>query len=186
MRKLFGWACVLAWAAICLCAQTASTAKKKSSATAKKTPAAATEKTAPKKSSAKSSGKSAAASGKASSGKTGAASAPAKKSSSTKKGTSKSTKKRTPATTWRNRQTKPSPDRYKEIQDALVARGFLAPDSATGEWGPGSVEALKRFQAAQNLEVTGKVNSLSLIALGLGPKREAAAKPADATTPTPR
>ncbi len=48
------------------------------------------------------------------------------------------------------------------------------------------MEALKRFQAAQNLEVTGKINSLSLIALGLGPKREAAAKPADTAAPAPR
>jgi len=32
------------------------------------------------------------------------------------------------------------------------------------------VEALRRFQQEQNLDPTGKINSLSLIALGLGPK----------------
>jgi len=40
-----------------------------------------------------------------------------------------------------------------------------------GTWGPESVEALKRFQREQNLTEDGKIGSLSLIALGLGPKR---------------
>lgn len=44
------------------------------------------------------------------------------------------------------------------------------------------MDALKRFQHDQNLIEDGKVGSLSLIALGLGPKRAAApAKPADST-----
>jgi hypothetical protein len=33
------------------------------------------------------------------------------------------------------------------------------------------VDALKRFQREQNLTEDGKIGSLSLIALGLGPKR---------------
>jgi hypothetical protein len=33
------------------------------------------------------------------------------------------------------------------------------------------VDALRRFQADQNLDVDGKIGSLSLIAMGLGPKR---------------
>jgi peptidoglycan hydrolase-like protein with peptidoglycan-binding domain len=66
-------------------------------------------------------------------------------------------------------QTQPSPDRYKEIQEALAAKGYFGgvPD---GNWGEDSIEALKRFQKDQNLETDGKINSLSLIALGLGPK----------------
>jgi hypothetical protein len=36
------------------------------------------------------------------------------------------------------------------------------------------VDAMKRFQAAQNLDASGKINSLSLIALGLGPKHDSA------------
>jgi hypothetical protein len=75
-------------------------------------------------------------------------------------------------TTWRNRQTAPTPDRYREIQDALVARGYLPAEEATGNWGPSSADALKKFQAEQTLESTGKINSLSLIALGLGPHRD--------------
>jgi Putative peptidoglycan binding domain len=94
----------------------------------------------------------------------------------------KTTSKRT-ATTWRNRQMTPTPERYKEIQDALVSRGFLSGEDANGTWGASSSEALKRFQAEQNIEANGKINSLSLIALGLGPKRESASaqplQPAD-------
>src|SRR5215831_6536662 len=79
-----------------------------------------------------------------------------------------------PASTWRNRQMAPSPERYREIQEALAHRGYLAPEKATGAWNQTLIDALKRFQAEQNLESTGKVNSLSLIALGLGPKRDPA------------
>ncbi len=74
--------------------------------------------------------------------------------------------------TWRNRQLAPTPQRYKEIQDALAAKGYLKPEDANGTWNQASVDALKKFQAGQNLDSTGKINSLSLIALGLGPKRE--------------
>jgi len=111
----------------------------------------------------------------------------AKKSSGTKsasssaKGTSKagsktSSRRTTTASTkpaaWRNRQGAPTPDRYKQIQEALAAKGYLAPEEATGSWGPNSVAALKRFQDDQKIDGAGKINSLSLIALGLGPKRE--------------
>jgi hypothetical protein len=75
-------------------------------------------------------------------------------------------------TAWRPHQVAPSPERYKEIQDALVSRGYLQPEQANGAWDQNSVDALKRFQAEQNLESSGKVNSLSLIALGLGPKHD--------------
>lgn len=35
-----------------------------------------------------------------------------------------------PRTTWRYRQMAPSPERYKEIQDALVSKGYLKPEEA--------------------------------------------------------
>ena len=63
-----------------------------------------------------------------------------------------------------------TPERYKEIQQALASKGYLQGES-TGEWGPDSVDALKRFQTDQSLMADGKIGSLSLIALGLGPKR---------------
>src|SRR5579883_2253580 len=59
--------------------------------------------------------------------------------------------------TWRTRQTAPTPDRYREIQQALAAKGFLSPQDATGVWNQNSVDALKRFQAEQNIESTGKI-----------------------------
>jgi peptidoglycan hydrolase-like protein with peptidoglycan-binding domain len=77
-----------------------------------------------------------------------------------------------PAVTWRNRQLQPTPERYKEIQQALLAKGYLQPEQATGIWDENSAGALKQFQAAQNIDASGKINSLSLIALGLGPKHE--------------
>jgi murein L,D-transpeptidase YcbB/YkuD len=67
-------------------------------------------------------------------------------------------------------QQQPSTDRYKEIQQALMDKGYFQ-GPVDGAWNPGSVEALKRFQKDQNLDPDGKIGSLSLIALGLGPKR---------------
>lgn len=75
----------------------------------------------------------------------------------------------------------PTRERYKQIQEALASKGFLAKSEATGQWTAASIDALKRFQANQNLEATGKINSLSLIALGLGPKHETGPR----RTPTP-
>ena len=119
-------------------------------------------------------------------------SAPARKSTAARKGTStaskrttssarKKTSSRRSSVTWRNRQMSPTADRYREIQSALVARGYLAPEEATGVWNQASIDALKRFQAEQNIDSSGKINSLSLIALGLGPKRD----PAPVVPPKP-
>ena len=55
-----------------------------------------------------------------------------------------------------------------------MARGYLSSEEANGSWGPSSTEAMKRFQAEQTLESTGRIDSLSLIALGLGPKHDTA------------
>lgn len=67
-------------------------------------------------------------------------------------------------------QMQPSTDRYKEIQQALADKGYFrgTPD---GTWNGESVDALKRFQKDQNLDPDGKIGSLSLMALGLGPNR---------------
>lgn len=96
----------------------------------------------------------------------------------------KGTVARVPA---RSYQQAPTPDRYREIQQALVSKGYLQGEP-TGQWGADSTDALKRFQADQNLMPDGKINSLSLIALGLGPKRLTAksesAPPAGALPPS--
>lgn len=65
----------------------------------------------------------------------------------------------------------PTPERYKEVQQALADKGYYDGE-IDGKWGPACVEALKRFQEDQNLSPDGKLGALSLIALGLGPKRE--------------
>ncbi len=84
----------------------------------------------------------------------------------------------------RPRQMVPAPERYKEIQQALVSKGYLKPEEASGVWDQNSSDALKRFQTDQKLQGTGKIDSLSLIALGLGPKHDAAeAKPAPTLVP---
>ncbi|MDR3700720.1 MAG: hypothetical protein P4L56_13835 [Candidatus Sulfopaludibacter sp.] len=97
---------------------------------------------------------------------------PPSKAGSRSSATARKTSGRIPATTWRNRQMAPSPERYKEIQDALVAKGYLRPEDVGNGWNQASADGLKRFQGEQNIEASGKINSLSLIALGLGPKRD--------------
>jgi len=68
------------------------------------------------------------------------------------------------------RQSGPSQERYIEIQHALTERGYYD-GPADGVWDAAWVDALRRFQADENLEPDGKLGALSLIALGLGPKR---------------
>jgi len=69
------------------------------------------------------------------------------------------------------RQSEPTRERYMEIQQALANKGYYA-GPVDGSWGAPSAEPMRRFQADQNIPVDGKIGSLSLIALGLGPKRE--------------
>jgi len=118
---------------------------------------------------------------KAPAGKT-AAKAPAatasKKQSSSKAPASSSASKKSKGkkrTTARRPATPKQPDeqRIREIQQALNEKGYNV--EVNGVWGPQSVEALKKFQEAQNinnLTGRGKLDSLTLIALGLGPRRE--------------
>jgi len=83
------------------------------------------------------------------------------------------TRRTTTAHTRRNYQAAPTPERYKEIQQALASKGYFKGE-VNGEWGSDSVGALRHFQSDQKLEPDGKLGSLSLIALGLGPKRTTA------------
>jgi hypothetical protein len=100
--------------------------------------------------------------------------APAKKTATAKpKTTAKkrtTARKRAPARP--RTQQQPTPERNLEIQQALVDKGYLQ-NPPTGVWDAPSSDALKRFQTDQQLQATGKLDSLSLIRLGLGPKREA-------------
>lgn len=84
------------------------------------------------------------------------------------------TRKGTSEQGWRSRQLQPTSDRCRQIQEALSAKGYLQGE-ATGSWDQNSQDAMRRFQLDQKLGSTGKVDSLSLIALGLGPKYDTTA-----------
>jgi hypothetical protein len=69
-------------------------------------------------------------------------------------------------------QSHPDEDRYREIQQALTEKGYFKGE-VNGQWGDDSVTALQKFQLDNKLPdiyTDGKINSLSLIGLGLGPK----------------
>ena len=90
--------------------------------------------------------------------------------SKAKPSTKQSSKKSTPRKSYRAVQQVPTPDRYREIQQALAAKGYFTGE-ADGVWGPDSVDALKHFQRDQGLSDDGKLDSLTIIGLGLGPQR---------------
>ncbi|GBC78334.1 hypothetical protein HRbin08_01822 [bacterium HR08] len=59
-------------------------------------------------------------------------------------------------------------ERVREIQLALIERGFLE-GSPTGVYDARTVEAMKRFQQAEGIEVTGYPTAQALYRLGLHP-----------------
>ena len=67
-------------------------------------------------------------------------------------------------------QQQPDPGRIREIQQALAERGYAV--EPTGVWDAATVAALAKFQEdhqINNLSGRGKLDPLTLIALGLGP-----------------
>lgn len=81
------------------------------------------------------------------------------------------------------RQQQPNEMRIREIQEALTAKGY--PVESSGKWGVDSVEALAKFQEDQkitNMSGRGKLDSLTLIALGLGPRNGTSSPPAGQET----
>ena len=92
------------------------------------------------------------------------------KAAAHKSGTKKSTSKKTVASSHTVQQH-PTSERYQQIQQALVDRGYM--ETADGTWDTDSVTALKKFQQDQDLTPDGKLGALSLMALGLGPRRGA-------------
>jgi len=63
----------------------------------------------------------------------------------------------------------PASNRLREVQLALIDRGYLQGDG-NGAWNAQCVEALKHFETDQKVRVDGRIDSKMLIALGLGPK----------------
>jgi peptidoglycan hydrolase-like protein with peptidoglycan-binding domain len=116
---------------------------------------------------------------KSTSAKTTGAKSVATKSVATTKAGGKAVARPTAVPVRRYVPQQPSLDRYREIQQALADRGYFR-GSVDGMWGPESVDALKRFQQEQKIDDDGKISSLSLIALGLGPRRNVAGRTTDA------
>jgi Putative peptidoglycan binding domain len=101
------------------------------------------------------------------------------KKASTKTGASKKSTKTSgkTAAAWHPRQVTPTPERYKEIQQALADKGYLKSEP-NGVWDAQSIDALRQFQTDQKLSVTGRISSASLIGLGLGPNNSKGETPA--------
>jgi hypothetical protein len=97
---------------------------------------------------------------------------------------SRTASKRSQKTVYRQQQ--PEPERIREIQQALSEHGY--PLEVNGAWDASTVEALAKFQTEQkieNLSGKGKLDSMTLIALGLGPKREPPSGQAEEPKQTP-
>ncbi len=79
----------------------------------------------------------------------------------------------------RSYQQAPTPERYRQIQQALAGKGYYH-GPVNGQWGADSEAALRGYQQDNHLDGDGKLTSLSLIGLGLGPQRALTAQAAPA------
>ncbi|MGA9882889.1 MAG: peptidoglycan-binding domain-containing protein [Candidatus Acidiferrales bacterium] len=61
----------------------------------------------------------------------------------------------------------PSPERITQIQTALARGGYYKGDPS-GKWDSGTVAAVQKFQSANNIDATGKLDAPTLQKLGLG------------------
>ncbi len=86
-------------------------------------------------------------------------------------------------------QKAPTPERISEIQTAL-ARGGYYQSEPNGKWDSNTISALEKFQSANGMNASGKLDAPSLQKLGLGsstagvdaPKPPSHTSPAAATT----
>ncbi len=88
-----------------------------------------------------------------------------------------------PATTVQRRrrrrrrgQQRPSAERIREIQRALIRAGYLEGEP-TSRWDAKTRAAMRRLQKESGLPVTGKLDARSLVKLGLGPETAGVAAP---------
>jgi peptidoglycan hydrolase-like protein with peptidoglycan-binding domain len=78
----------------------------------------------------------------------------------------------------------PTPDRITEIQTALARGGYYQGDP-NGKWDTNTVAAMQKFQSANGLDSTGKLDALSLQKLGLGSDIAGVSAPKPLTPPGP-
>ena len=64
-------------------------------------------------------------------------------------------------------QKAPTPDRISEIQSALARGGYYEGDP-NGKWDSSTVAAMSKFQSANGLNSSGKIDAITLQKLGLG------------------
>jgi peptidoglycan hydrolase-like protein with peptidoglycan-binding domain len=64
-------------------------------------------------------------------------------------------------------QKAPTPERISEIQSALSRGGYYQGDP-NGKWDSNTVSALEKFQSANGMNASGKLDAPSLQKLGLG------------------
>jgi hypothetical protein len=105
---------------------------------------------------------------------------------STPKSTSakrKSTSKKHHATKREPTQKVPTPDRITEIQSALAHNGYYQ-GTPSGKWDATTVAAMQKFQSANGLDPSGKLDALSLQKLGLGSSVAGVSAPRPPTPPS--
>ena len=81
-------------------------------------------------------------------------------------------------------QKAPTKERITEIQQALAKDGSYR-GTPSGKWDAATVEAMKRFQNANGLNPTGKLDARTLQKLGLGSEITGVASPLQAATTSP-
>jgi hypothetical protein len=101
------------------------------------------------------------------------------KSSATKTTNSKSSKKSSRSKKVKG-QAAPTPERINEIQGALAKQGMFSGEP-TGKWDDSTMDAMKKFQATNHLNPTGKLDAPTLQKLGFGSETAGIAAP----TPPP-
>ncbi len=78
----------------------------------------------------------------------------------------------------------PTADRIKEIQTALQREGAYQGEP-NSKWDTASVEAMKKYQDANGLSPTGKIDAMTLQKLGLGSETAGKGAPVAAAPPSP-
>jgi hypothetical protein len=107
---------------------------------------------------------------------------PAAKSSSLAAKSSKKSYRRKPVQL--RGQMAPTSSRISEIQAALAQQGAYQGDPS-GKWDDGTVDAMKKYQASQGLDPSGKLDARTLEKLGLGASTAGRAAPMPTANPAP-
>src|SRR5882724_8328290 len=82
---------------------------------------------------------------------------------------------------WEKGQKVPAPSRIAEIQQALAKDGSFS-GTPNGKWDDSTVEAMRKFQDAQGLNPSGKLDAMTLQKLGLGSQTAGVAAPLPPTS----